>query len=460
MSIADVPNSLALPATAQMKLKPSAVPAKRTRLSIQPYQRPIGQQSTSQLIQFYLPARKGSMFDPKILYVKGTITNVANDGGAGGTLNRNAFTIFNRLQVYGQDSTLLEDIQNYNDLCHTVMDAQMSREDKYALSTMWGGAYTTTTATSASTVGGADFAHATCTTTTTIANNIDVGHVFADAGASLNFTLPVVSAFGLLADTLIPVGWLNSDLRIDFYTETALQAIRSTLIHYGTGYELKNLELVVDYIDFDPSSMEYVNQYAPKDGPLYSHSSTWKCYTDSIGAGQQGFYTHIVPHRSLSVKQVLSSAHLPRAQGFDPFSRILPYAPDGSLTLGLNIGGQKFPQKPIMYVSEAFAELQKSFHAFDQLVMNGSINATEYTYFADTAASSNSKPVIGFDTEIYDKKGSTIVNGQNWTGLNVFIEGQIENSDGTATTAVITRNTWVNFDVIYVYNDGILSVRF
>ena len=451
MSLSDIQNARAIPAQARFDLKPNAVPAKRTRLNIQPYQYPTDAITSNQLIQFYLPARRGTMYDPQTLYLKGTIGSVTSGTAATAvTLNRNAFSIINRIQVYGQDSTLLEDIQNYNDLAHILQDIQMSREDKRGLSTMYGGK--------------SDYGGSTDI-------NVDSGYAFTAGGAGgfLNtgtnqFCIPLLSAFGVLAEKLIPVGWLNSDLRFDIYTELPNVAFRDGAATSVASYKLTNLELVVDVLQFESEGMSMIEQFAPTNGsPLYLHATTWKTYTASIANGSSGFTSTLVPHRSLSVKEVLLDGKIATTNQYDSFARFIPYG-SSNLQCGLNIGGQKFPQKAIETVAELFAELQKSQHAFNQLAMNGSINRDEYTkYLADMSAAGSltSKAVIGFDTELYDKKGSTIINGQNWTGLNVFSEGYISrNATGNVLTAIVTLNHYVNFDVIFVIQDGTISVRF
>jgi hypothetical protein len=383
------------------------------------------------------------MYDPHTLYLRGTITGVTTTTDGQQRLNRNAFSVINRLVVNGQGSLMLEDIQNYNDLCHILTDIQMTREDKRGLSSMYAGSDDVDT--------------------------IDDGYTFANANASVDFCIPIISSFGLLADTLIPTGWLNSDLRFDFYTELPNVAFRSHSNANGgaeavTAYQLTNLELVVDQIEFDAVGMEAVSQFAPATGPLYLHASTWSSYTSTLQNGTTGFYSQLLPHRSLSVKQVLSTAHIATTNGYDSFARVLPYG-SSNLQVGLNVGGVKMPQKAISTTAELFCELQKSQHAFNQLVLNGSISRTEYNkYQADNSSIANSrtcKSVIGFDTEIYDKKGTTIINGQNWTGLNVFAEGYVaRNSAGNALNANLTMNHFVNYDVIYVIQDGIISSRF
>lgn len=161
---------------------------------------------------------------------------------------------------------------------------------------------------------------------------------------------------------------------------------------------------------------------------------------------------------------MLITAHRPQTAGYDSFARVLPFG-GADPSLSLNIGGEKFPQKPINRVAEMFAELQKSQHAFNSLIMNGSISRTEYTKYngdlANAAASVTCKPVLGFDTETWDKKGSTIINGQNWTGLNVFLQGNVSESAAQANLSTqLNLNSFVSFDVIYVIQDGVLSLRF
>lgn len=480
MSIRDIPNQMALPSAAQYNLRPNAVAGKRTRLSIQPYQRPINAIATNQLIQFYLPARRGTMLDGQTMYLRGTITGVTTTTAGQARVNRNAFSVINRLQVYGQDSTLLEDIQEYARLAHILMDSQMSREDKYALSQIYGqnslSSETLTTFDGTDAQIRAAVADATATAALLNArlvtkrnNTIDRGVVFADANATLDFCIPIVSSFGLLSEKLIPLGWLNSDLRMDLYTELPNVAFRSHNDAFGnpeavTAYQLTNLELVCDVVELTGDALTMVQQMAPPSGPLYLHASTYKTYSNSVANGSTGFTPILLPHRSLSVKQVLSAAYIATANGYDSFARVFPFG-STNLQLGLNIGGSKFPQKPITTTTEAFAELQKSFHAFNELLLNGSINRTEYTKFrADDATVENAlscKAVVGFDTELFQKKSGLMLAGQNWTGLNVFLEGYVaDDAAGTALGAAITIHSHVSFDIVYVIQDGIISVKF
>lgn len=471
MSISDVPNQIALPNSIQMKLRPNAVPATRKRLNIQPYTKPTGAISSNQLIQFYIPARRNTMYDPQTLYLRGTISAATGGGDATRFLNKNAFSIINRLQVYGQDSTLLEDIQNYNNLCHTLLDIQMGREDKYALSSMYGGSSDLDQANfnvgADGTALGANLgALMVQILSKTLADKNLIDNGFNIQNNSINFCIPIVSAFGLLADTMIPIGWLNSDLRFDFYTELPNISFRNTQPSAVTGYQLSNLELVCDTVEFDPSAMTMITQVAPVQGPLFCHATTYKTYTSTYSNGTaSSFQSNLIPHRSLSVKQLLvSSLPVSNTNGYDSFSRVSVYGTT-NYGLQLSIGGLKFPQKAIEEYSEAFAELQKSQHSFNQLILNGSINRTEYRkYSADITAVGEElscKNAIGFDLETYDKKGNTIINGQNWTGLNVFIEGTISDSEGSVgLTHAITNIYYVNYDIIFVIQDGTISVRF
>jgi hypothetical protein len=256
------------------------------------------------------------------------------------------------------------------------------------------------------------------------------------------------------------------------YTELPNVAFRDGANTAVASYKLSKLELVVDVLEFDGEGMSMISQFAPTSGaPLYLHATSWKTYTNSLQTGSFGFTSTLLPHRSLSVKEVLCTAHPSVTNQRDSFARVLPYG-SSNLQVGLNIGGQKFPQKPIETVAELFAELQKSQHAFNQIAMNGSINRTEYAKYSSSvsnaATSLTAKAVIGFDTEIYDKKGSTIINGQNWTGLNVFAEGHVSDTasgvngaGGNATlTGALTLQHYVAHDIIFVVQDGIISSRY
>ena len=475
MSMSDVPNVKALPNTAQFKLKPTGVPARRTRINIQPYQSPSGAITSNQLIQFYIPARQQTLIDPQTMFLRGKISGVTTTGGNnGGILNRNAFSLFNRLQVRAQDSVLLEDIQNYNDLCHILLDSQSSRETKTALSSMYCGADEPYFLTSNQLAGapGNTGAVQTPYTALTITNQADYGVRFANAVASDTFCIPLVSgAIGILADNLIPTGWLNSDLRLDLFTELPTIAFRyhdtaNANADTVASYTLTELELVVDQISLEGESLAMMEQVAPKNAPLFLHASTFANYTTSLPNGQShGFNTQLVPHRSLSVKQYLSATHLSTpVPGYDAFARVFPYG-SSNMQICLNVGGIKMPQKAISNASEAFAELQKSMHSFNSTLHSGSISKSEY---AKGQANCNTVPnsfacksIIGLDCETWDKK-STILMGSNWTGLNVFVEGYVSNSVATSAnlTAALTTQHFVSYDCIYVVQDGVISVRY
>ena len=474
MSLNDVPRNVALPSTAKYTLKPSGVPAKRTRINIQPYQYPTGNITSNQLIQFYIPSRAGTLIDGQTMYIKGTITGVACTTDGKQRLNRNAFSLFNRLQVRGQDSVLLEDIQNYNDLCHVMSDIQLDREAKAGLNSMYAGSDATyyLASNQAAAAPGNTGAAGTPYTYLKLLNAADIGYNFTGVGDSINFCIPIVSgAIGILADNLIPTGWLSSDLRLDLYTELPNVAFRAHAADYTaaeliTAYQLTNLELVVDVITLDGDGLRMIEEVAPKGGPLFLHASTFNCYTTTISNGYgPGFNSQLVPHRTLSTKQYLSSSHVSNANGFDSFARFLPYG-STNMQFGLNLGGQKYPQKAVMTPAEAFAELQKSMHSFDQIICNGSIIRSEYNKArSDCASVTNAltcKSVLGFDLECWQKRGGTILSGFNLTGLNCFVEGYVCDQVGGANAlgANVIQNHFLSYDVVYVVQDGVMSVRF
>lgn len=477
MSITDVPMHKALPKSANFSLKPSAFPAKRTRLSIQPYQFPSAAITSNQLIQFYLPARRNTAIDPATIYLKGSITAIAGPTAGRGYLNRNAFSLINRIQVRGQDSTLLEDTMNWNDLMHILTDLQCTREDKLGLSPMWAGSdysYYIASNQTAGALGNTGAAN-TLYTGIQVQNGADFGRNFPTNTTQIDFCIPIVLGVGLLCDNLLPMFALSNDLRLDLYTELPNVAFRAHDTAFANGqavtsYTLANLEIVCDQITFDEESMSAIKE-SIGESPLYVHASSWNCYTSTYPTGTSGFTSQLVPHRSLSVKQFLSASHLPNTNGSDSFGRVFPYG-TSAMSLDINCGGQKVPQKPISNYAEAFTELQKSQHSLNSLLMEGSILRSEYIvnqYDVTGAtlvpyASLISKGLIGFDLETYDKLGSTVINGTNFSGLSTFIEGIITHSSSdttaTATTAAITQNNFINYDVVFVIQDGIISVRF
>jgi len=438
----DVPNVQAVAREMSYTLKPQGASGRRYRINISPYNSVATTLNSTNLGQFYFPRRQNSVLDTQSVYLKGSATIPAQGAGVVCSLNRNAYALINRLSVYAQDSLLVEDITNYNELLISSLDAQLNHFDKLALSSVLGcydGGITTAT------------------------NNIQVDlgqQSTANTSMTVDFAIPIIcGTVGGLAEKNFPMGAISSDMRLDIYFETAQKSFRrSDAADVITGYTLSNLEIICDYIELDAPII-------PLNQPIFVHTTSYRGYNFNFPSGTNGYYSSLIPHRSLSVKSVFLQARRGTTQNIDFFNRVNPYGTT-NLNISFMVGGERQPSRPIQSSAELFQQLQLAYHSMGDLICNGSMSKSQYEVWNATApAIANAgcqKALIGYNFDLYQKKSETVNSGSNWSGINVFIEGQVSES-GTAQTALstsLTATVHVHFDMILIIKDGLVDVRF
>lgn len=418
-------------------LKPSSS-GQKSRINIAPYNSPSVTLNSTQLVQFYIPRRPNTFLDGQSVYLTGIVSLPAQTNAA--RINRNCQSLINRLSVYGSNSLLLEDIANYNLLAHTITDMSLNFYDKLSLSLALGG-------------------YSDSLDTSTGDAVTDDGDGLAAAGSfTINFAIPLISSFFSLSEKLFPIGALSDDLRLDIYLETAQRAFsQNGAADISTGYSFQNLELVCDVITMDQPIL-------PMGQPIYIHSTSWRNYVSNFPNGSSSLQSVLIPHRSLSVKQLLFFSNRGTTQGIDAMNRVSPWG-TSNLNVSFNIGGQRTPSKPISTFAEMNAETQKSFHSWSEVVMNGSYNKNQYIVQNTTAPTyanrGNQKHVFGYDFDTYSKKSGVILSGSNWSTINSYIEGNVSNDTATsALSTALTNYCYVHYDVIYIIKDGMIDVRY
>lgn len=457
MSVYDIPMTKALPSDAVYNIKPMAFQGlKRSRLTITPYTAGTVVNTTNNLISFYLPSNRKALLDPTTMYIKYRLTAVTQPAGTDLTfINRNAYSIFNQLTVYHQDSVMLEQINNYNQLAHIICETQLTRSDLFALSPMIGGGNTASADPANAIVG------------QQVATNAAFDPISRLTGS---FAVPVISGFiGLMAQKLVPL-WATSDIRIDFLSELPGVAFSQQAVGGGVGannnatYTVTDLQIVCDIIELTDEAFLAIKQ--TYNEPLVIASTSFRNYSASIPNGTLGQYSVLVPHRSVSCKQILWSASRAVATGQDSFSRFSPFGGD-NLNTYLTLAGIQHPSVPISNFPESFSELSKAWHSFSSLLNFGSINRENYqvcltTLVGNRAEVIRNQYVGGLDLDQISRRSDLIISGYNSSGINIYLNGNVStaNNANTALGAAITLQTWVMFDCLFILQDGLWSVRY
>jgi hypothetical protein len=339
---------------------------------------------------------------------------------------------------------MLEQINNYNNLCHIINESQLNRSDLNALSPLTGAPDSV------------DPADAISGLTLAAAPN----------RLTASFAIPVVSGFcGIMANKLVPL-WASSDIRLDFLTELPNVAIsNSGAAESCTGYTITDMEIVVDIIELTDEAFLAIKQ--TYNEPLVIASTSFRNYTQSIANGTLGSYSALIPHRSVSVKGLFYHAQRANTNQYDSFARVSPFGSD-NLQAYLTLAGIQFPAKPIVNFPESFAEYQKFWHGFSSLINNGSINRTNYQVCRNTPAGSRANSLLnqfvgGFDLDQISRRSDLIISGYNSSGINIYLNGYVsdDNNASTALGAAITLQTYVMYDLIFVLDaSGLWSVRY
>lgn len=446
MSFRDVPTEKTIPQSCDFSLPPTSIPARRFRTEIKPQTAPSGNQTSAFTVSFYIPTRPYQMLDTSTIYLRGKVSAVL-PALSTSWLNRNAYSLIDRIQVFGGSSVLLEDSgSNYGDLIQCMLDSTLNSADLRGLSTL---------------IANSDVPYNSTAP-------IDRTHYGYSIGSgSLTFAIPLLSSIcGQLNKKMLPVGWCQNDIRVDITFQTPAVCFRQHDTSHAlgvsiTGYTMSDLNICADFVDFSASAHTMDELIGNK--PIYMAVDAWAGYQNVIPSGTAGFYQWLISHRSLSVKGILSDAHKANVAGYDYIGgRVSPYG-SNDFGISLSVGGQQYPNPTLHNFQDQFAELLKFWHAFDTLTVNSSLCKSEYEKYngdlTSVATSLQCKNIIGIDTEVFQHSDRYLC-GMDWSNVNTFLQGNVYNDSGTTSLAnALTQNVWVLYDKIVVIEGGQISTR-
>ena len=441
MSALDFPNPVALPSELNYAL-PTSLPKASFREVRQP---PNLQTYTTagQVMQFDIPSgRSGDFADPTTTYLHYMVTFTS--AGVNATdfsyLLGSAYSFFLKQEVYGNNSVLLEQINELGILGNMLLLNQLNDAERRGYSAALGTGFSATAYSASATVGHRIFFNATTENLT------------------FEYAIPIIGILGHGTNKLIPVGEISGlrfELTLDALTNFTLGVTANKL----ATFTLSNIEFVANYINLDSSSLELIHSLNPQY--LHIRTQTYKETTNFLPAGSgAGTYDLTASLRLSSVKSLYTTCYPSNAiEG--KYASANPNLVQGTSWI---IGGQSYPQRtldPSNKPADCFMELKKSFGSMSYTTFIGCINKNGY-YTSSTnnglmfAYNTNVANVItnpnqfflGIDTEVLPRKESLLSGINTASSSTMAFRAQV----GGALSAY--QHTFVFF----AYYDMILEI--
>ena len=431
----------ALPSEMQYGLPPSLPSAKSTERRFQP----INAQSfqAGNVIQFDIACGgRGQYIDPSSTYLrfKITYTHAGANGTDYGYLLGSSYSPFIKQEVYGNNSVLLESINECGVLANMLLNCQLNDADKRGLSPAFGFDGVSAAAFSASST---------------------AGHkIYYDAlnqNLEFEYCCPIIGILGSGTDKFIPVGAFYG-LRLEYTCDNVSNFVKDITANLTTGYTISEVELVCQYIELAPEAQMLIESANPEK--IHIRSQSYKQASNLLGSSSGvGTYDLLVGLRLSSLKSLYVSCW-PANANEGKYAGVNPNLDQGTC---FTIAGNNYPQRtlsPSKHPADCFIELSKSFGALGLAVFNGCVPKNNY-YRSSTAfglmqayttavANIQSSPnqfFLGIDTEVVQRKAS-LLSGINVNSSPLFFRAQV----GSALSA---NNHVLNF---YGYYDLILEI--
>jgi hypothetical protein len=418
---------------------PASLPAAK---NYEVKQQPINAQSftAGNVIQFDLNCgKRGTYLDTATTYLRfrATYTHAGTAATDVSNLMGSAYSYFNKLELYGNNSVLLEQINEYGLLASMLINCTLNESDKVGLAPMLG-------------INGSD----------QYGGRATQAHIINDAAPNLltfDYAIPLISLIGSGTDKFFPIGaiyGLRLELSCDDYKNFTIAKGATNKI---TGLTISDVELVYNVVELGPEAQSLIEQQ--NGSKIHIRAQSYRQASNTLAASSGvGTQDILVGLRLSSLKSIYmccspSNAYEGKFAGVNP-----------NLTQGtcFTIAGQNYPQRtsnPSDKPADSFAELQKSFGALSFSVFNGCISKGAYynsstanglmiAYTSNASYSASGTPSNQFyyaiDTEVVARK-QNLLSGINVNSSPMFFRAQI----GKALSAYVhTLNFFAFYDLI------------
>jgi hypothetical protein len=513
-SALNIPLHQALTSDMLLGLKPAAPKSRSYRISIAPVNKSVF--NPGDQVIFELPTgRKGTWLDQSQSYLKFSVqfasTAAVTSGGTGIYLDNSAYSFWQRCDIY-HSSNLLETQNEYGQLANFLIDTSLTQSDKAGLSTLIGTNQNTTSyssmTASAAILAGTATTFTSVNTTTQIPGDrsgFSPASVAIASGISTavpyTFSLPLLSGIiGCNASKMIPLGKLNSPIRVEMYLSANDDAIYYGTAGAGAVWQIVNVEFCACYVEIQDDNLD---MHMGPGEEEYISTTTYRQASTYMPAATSGEFTTLLPFRAASITALYA-----RFRNFSTATQGVnasaAYRKGSSINPNLSfyyfrIGSSLYPNKPVYLNNgtlvgsgaEGYAELLKSFHALSASIGNTAINYQYYnvaatatngyaanyvpgskSYTAATAGVSGTVPAIdthanafaiGIECQSFSNRNDTILSGISTLNSQIYFTAGI-NSGLTVGDATKQYNYVIDFfsqmDMILILKDGVLSARY
>ena len=374
------------------------------------------------------------VFDGANSFLRFLVTN--NDTTNGHTLDHSCDCLFQKVEIL-HGGAVLETIDNYHQLSHILLDAQVPPNLRNTSLNMTKGCNATLgtiAGVGPSGHGGANPVYYTTTLISGIVGSLCRGYLpVNDLNGSIQIRITIVSPSQVTWDTAAPA------------TPTAANNVT-----------LSNIEFHCNMIRLDPSVMSMIRS------PEYTmYSESYSNFQQSYGTTGFPQLTLLIPTRYSSLKTAFV---IFRKASAVTNATYLLYTSARS-TFGLTdyqflLGSDAYPPTKIKGTGsgycECFEELKKSFHCGgSSLASMGILNNTNYSIVAASGANAANTGtfILACDFESYTGRSGSILSGVSTLGSDLYLNATFGNSEAA------TIDMFLHYDIKLIIKDGILTVN-
>lgn len=349
-----------------------------------------------------------------------------------------------RVRIF-HGSTLLSDIDNYNNLVAMMMALQQSEDSSTGKQNL---------------LAGFDGSNLSC------GEKLNPAQAAIGAATTIrHYAIPIMN-FLTYSDKYVPLFALTgAPLRIELQlVNTPAEFICSTVAL--ASFSITNVEYIVNFMELSDDAMIKINA-ASGNGPITWVVQDYRNYNNTITIAANGEYSIPVPAKFNSLRS-LYNTYRSKSSG------AITFFPMDSTHFGLDsytwrMGSRTVPTKPPQTYVEFFSEVIRAIGSISDLNHEPFINKFSYsdkqapiandeTAVATTANTSSNSFYTGLDCEAYSSSGmATVYQGYNSRTDDIFF---IPKYNSSATAGLIRIDTYAYFDQVIVIENGFARVEY
>jgi hypothetical protein len=420
------------------------------------------------IIRFEIPTgRQGSYIFPSDCFIEGKIKVTSTSGSTASTtaavtyIDQSIYSIFNRMRVY-HGNVLLEDVLYTNKIWTSVYDLQVSGEERrndcitkcvFDSNTSGVSAYNTG-------VLGAQFISSSTNSAASTSSLFDFAIVLPS------------SILGSLAQKALPVGLMGAS---SIYLELELAPVGMAFVGSATVNSLDSYSVQDIYFNAKQTTLptDIDNLLIQSTGgiinlPAVAYKSEAKTIATSTSNFNDKFsfqfsslknFMFFVQNSATAIGGVGTSAAIKyRSITARPRANISEFF--------LTINGESYPSQPVTGYARTFAEVLRAWDSLTDTNGGGIISLANYTIDTNTATDDvlnaaygstvQKRYIAGLDLDRFNHSSDTLMSGTSSIGQLVNLQLTMT----TATSDNLTLYAYVQYDVLYHLENGLLSPKF